>query len=770
MSTIDIETLKAHLGDHKWRLNNLYFIRDKKGKKVQFRLNEAQSFLLDNLWFMNIIVKARQLGMCLDPNTKVLTADLQWVKIGEIEPGTEIISVDEFPVGGKKSRRMKTGVVEGVVRFKRDTYRLSFSDGTDMICTGKHPWLARKVATDAKWMTIEGEDTTNKNKVRGKKITVGTKIRRLTQYWENEKTHEDGWIGGMIDGEGSLSLPSRAGANLSISQVDGPVWDRLVSYFEQNNYSFRIERDGRKAGSSSKLGTKVVNKIVLSRMDQIMRLLGTTQPSRFKGRQFWDGKELPLLDKECWVTVTGIEHLGEREVVDLQTSAGTYIADGLVSHNTTFFAIFYLDQVLWSENKTAGIIAHREEDMRRIFRDKILFALRHLHPWLKELVGEPKVQTASELVFNNGGNIFVSMSTRGGTPNFLHISEYGYICAHDPHKADEILHGAINSVDAGQMVSIESTAEGREGHFYRLLMDAEKKRKAGRQLTELDFKSFFFPWWIDPLYSLSDNVPVLIPDELKAYFDVLEHVHGIKLTKGQKIWYVKKRETVGDGIFEQFPSTIDECFMVTIKGAYFANEMGKVYEQNRIGFFPVETKAEVNVAWDLGMNDANVLVFYQELGEEIRFVDFYQNSGYGLEHYVNIIREKGYRIGKNILPHDVAVRDLSLGISREQFLWDLGLRNIYVMQKVGLMEGIERTRRLFGRFRFNEGSTTKLVEGLHNYRRDFNKKMGVEMDTPRHDENSHIVDPVRMMALDYTDKVFNVYGEEVSDVNTQSFF
>lgn len=437
---------------------------------------------------------------------------------------------------------------------------------------------------------------------------------------------------------------------------------------------------------------------------------------------------------------------------------------------TTFFTIFYLDQVLWSKNKMAGIIAHREEDMKRIFRDKILFALKHLHPWLKDLVGEPVVQTASELVFKNGSNIFVSMSTRGGTPNFLHISEYGYICAHDPAKADEILHGAINSVDAGQMVSIESTAEGREGHFYRLLMEAEKKRKAGRHLTELDFKSFFFPWWMDPLYTLSDNVPVLIDDEMKAYFDVLKNLHQIKLTKGQQSWYVKKKETVGDGIFEQYPSIIEECFMVQIKGAYFANEMSKVYEQNRVGFFPIDTKYEVNVAWDLGMNDANALTFYQEIGEEIRFVDYYENSGFGLEHYVNIIREKKFRIGKNILPHDVAVRDLSTGISREQFLWDLGLTNIYVMSKIGLMEGIEKVRKLFPKFRFNEATTTKLVAGLQNYRRDFNKKLGVEMDQPRHDENSHRADTVRMIALDYTERVFNAYGEENTDVNTQSFF
>lgn len=438
---------------------------------------------------------------------------------------------------------------------------------------------------------------------------------------------------------------------------------------------------------------------------------------------------------------------------------------------TTFFSLFYLDQILFSENKIAGIIAHREEDMRRIFRDKILFALRNLPPWLQDMVGDPVVETANELVFKNGGNIFVSMSTRSLTPNYLHISEYGHICAHDPHKADEILHGAINSVHAGQMISIESTAQGKEGHFYRLVADAEQKQKRGLKLTPLDFRLFFFPWWLDKRYVLPEDSHVLLTDDMKQYFRNLELLHNIKLTKGQKYWYVKKKEIVGDGIFAQYPSIIEECFQVVTKGAYYANEMSRVYESNRVGFFPYEPRADVNVAWDLGMNDNNVLVFFQEIGEEIRFVDFYQNSGFGLDHYVNVIREKKYRIGKNILPHDVAVRDLSTGLSREQFLWDSGLTNIFVVSKGGIMEGIERVRRLFPRFRFHEEKCKAVVDALHNYRRGFNKKLGVELDQPLHDDNSHIADAVRTLAVHYTEKSFDPYGDEInSGVKSVSYF
>lgn len=48
--------------DRRWRLNHLYYIEDKRGNVVLFELNEAQSKLLDDLHYLNIILKARQMG------------------------------------------------------------------------------------------------------------------------------------------------------------------------------------------------------------------------------------------------------------------------------------------------------------------------------------------------------------------------------------------------------------------------------------------------------------------------------------------------------------------------------------------------------------------------------------------------------------------------------------------------------------------------------------------------------------------------------------
>ena len=56
------EELKANLSDWRWRINNLYFITDKNGKKIKFKLNEAQMTFFEGMHYRNIILKARQLG------------------------------------------------------------------------------------------------------------------------------------------------------------------------------------------------------------------------------------------------------------------------------------------------------------------------------------------------------------------------------------------------------------------------------------------------------------------------------------------------------------------------------------------------------------------------------------------------------------------------------------------------------------------------------------------------------------------------------------
>ena len=58
-----IQELVENYKDKWWRLNNLYYIVDDKGKRVLFQPNRVQAMLYDNIWFLNLILKSRQHGI-----------------------------------------------------------------------------------------------------------------------------------------------------------------------------------------------------------------------------------------------------------------------------------------------------------------------------------------------------------------------------------------------------------------------------------------------------------------------------------------------------------------------------------------------------------------------------------------------------------------------------------------------------------------------------------------------------------------------------------
>ncbi|MFL7024267.1 terminase [Enterovibrio norvegicus] len=56
------EEIRRNLGDKWWRLNNLYKIENEQGELVTFRLRPAQRLLFEWMHWLNIILKARQIG------------------------------------------------------------------------------------------------------------------------------------------------------------------------------------------------------------------------------------------------------------------------------------------------------------------------------------------------------------------------------------------------------------------------------------------------------------------------------------------------------------------------------------------------------------------------------------------------------------------------------------------------------------------------------------------------------------------------------------
>jgi hypothetical protein len=401
---------------------------------------------------------------------------------------------------------------------------------------------------------------------------------------------------------------------------------------------------------------------------------------------------------------------------------------------TTIIQLDMLDDCLFVPNTAAGVIAHNLNDAKAFFADKIKFAYDGLPMEFRKAVSAEQ-DAADSMKFSNGSSIRVGTSLRSGTLQRLHVSEYGKLCAKFPEKAREVRTGAFNTVQIGQHITVESTAEGQAGDFFDMCRMAEAKEQSGEALTPLDFKFHFAPWWTSDEYTL--DADVTITKEMAAYFDRLAS-QGIELTAGQKAWYVKKAEQQGEDVKREFPSTPKESFEVAIEGAYFGTQMATMRKQGRICRIPV-LDAPVYTTWDLGMNDSMAIVFWQDVGMERRAIDYYENNGEGFGHYARILTERGYNYERHWMPHDAEVRMLNKdATTRKQEAEATGIRPIEVLKRIATeQDGIEASRNFMPNVYIDDVRCAPLVKCLDSYRKEWDDKRGAFKDHPLHDWASH---------------------------------
>lgn len=171
---------------------------------------------------------------------------------------------------------------------------------------------------------------------------------------------------------------------------------------------------------------------------------------------------------------------------------------------TTFFSLLFLDTCLYNDNIHAAIIADNKDTAKEIFRDKVKFAYDNIPECFKQHAPAFR-DNVNELRFGNGSVFRVGTGLRGGTLQLLHITEFAKICVENPTKAAEIMSGALNTLQSGQFATIESTARGRDGDFYDMCKGSISMQQAGKSLSALDWKFWFFPWWGEISYTLNDT-------------------------------------------------------------------------------------------------------------------------------------------------------------------------------------------------------------------------------------------------------------------------
>lgn len=408
---------------------------------------------------------------------------------------------------------------------------------------------------------------------------------------------------------------------------------------------------------------------------------------------------------------------------------------------TTFCMIYFLDACLFNSNHAAGVVAHDLDSAQDLFDNKARFAYDNLPAWLKQ-VRPAKQDTAKKIVFSNGSSITVGTSLRSGTFQKLLISEYGKVSAKYPDKAREIKTGAFNTVDAGQQIIVESTAEGKGGEFYDLCETAQKLRDSGDELNPLQPKFFFFPWHKNPEYTLGYIVPI---DKKTATY-----LGQFDLTDGQKYWYAAKQATMADDMQREYPSTPGEAFESSNKGAFYLDEMAWCRNNNKITVVPMDPSHGVYTFWDLGVNDLQCVWFGQVVNGELRLIDYAESSNEGWNYWAELLRERKYNYIKHFFPHDGAHRVQGGEImTRQELAGQAGIFPIEIIPRTNSSYEDIRAycKPTLRQCCFDYSNCARGIDHLDNYKRVWDKSTGAFLKKPYHDEASNGADAFRTAAV-----------------------
>jgi hypothetical protein len=203
-------------------------------------------------------------------------------------------------------------------------------------------------------------------------------------------------------------------------------------------------------------------------------------------------------------------------------------------------------------------------------------------------------------------------------------------------------------------------------------------------------------------------------------------------------------------------------------GAYWAQQMRESRADNRITRVPHQEGQEVHTFWDLGIDDSMTIWFMQVIGQTFNFIDYYENTGYGIPHYAKALRghiegsehRQKYIYGNHWMPHDANAREMTnneIAISKKEFAESIGIKPVHVVQRAKNMDVIMQVhipavRNILGRCYFDEEKTEQGISCLENFRAEYDdikKKLG---NRYLHDWSSHGSSAFITFAVGYKDE------------------
>lgn len=418
---------------------------------------------------------------------------------------------------------------------------------------------------------------------------------------------------------------------------------------------------------------------------------------------------------------------------------------------TTDEAIDSLDDVLFTPNTDALLIAHNLEAGESIFSKKIVFAWEKLPIEIRSLYGvDTKSSKTLKFDFGTKGfsSIAVDTSGRSGTYQRVHITELADIAKKYPKKIPDIIEGTIPAIPTTGRLDIESTSQGASGEFYEMFMSAWER---GEPSVPQEYKAHFYNWtWDDEeMLKIPNPVPFSKMEQGEKFEEYAKkhNLSAVEISYYYQKWLSLNKKW--NALKREYPTTPQEAFGAVSEGTYYGETIGLMEANGRVGIYPLDRAMKVHTVWDLGVGKNMVVGFFQRdpATNTVRMIDYLQGEGSeGLPEMIARVKKKPYNYGKHIGPHDLETTDIGTGKTRVETARTLSLHFI-LAPDYSIEDGINAVDVWLDRLYVDKENCKEWIRAMKSYGREWDEKRGMYKNEPLHDWASHGADLARYAAL-----------------------
>ena len=261
---------------------------------------------------------------CLRQNERILTSSLEWVPCGDIQVGTPILAFDEqTKVGG---RSWAPAIVTMSKPTKARCVKVVLENGESVVTTEDHPWLVECVGR-------HGVSPVHRKWIRSSQLMKQDwrrdhyRVLRVATPWKAESSFDAGWLSGIWDGEGSINH-GRQTWKAQVAQLPGAVSDAIYERMRALGFSFAV-----RINNSGRSGRPINNICLTGDFHNLLDMIGRLRPVRLIEKVI-SGIHQRRLIASHKLRVVAVERFGYKDIQNITTSAGTYIGEGFLMHNT----------------------------------------------------------------------------------------------------------------------------------------------------------------------------------------------------------------------------------------------------------------------------------------------------------------------------------------------------------------------------------------------------------------------------------------------------